>query len=184
MTVTRSAELKKSKQIATRSTTNGNTHFGQLPYHKKHKNKRQPKTIPKPIPIAIPKPILLPKECDDDDEAADDGENSIVSEYSIIPVRERLYFSEEEDEEEEEEEDIIIEGYGPDKYSVSVDFDEAQSEWEANKKRLVNGNYVYLCGKVTNGGKNKCRRGCSDGIGLYSGCAIHFMWEEIQHRQY
>ena len=65
--------------------------------------------------------------------------------------------------------------------SVSqIDFDDARDEWLANKKRLANGNYVYLCGKLTNSGK-KCRRGCHDMIGLYSGCKIHYMWEEIEH---
>ena len=66
-------------------------------------------------------------------------------------------------------------------YDVFIDFDEAHDEWMANKKRLKNGNYVYLCGKPLGQGNRKCRRGCSDGIGLYSGCTAHFMWEEIVH---
>ena len=67
-----------------------------------------------------------------------------------------------------------------DEYPVDIDFDDAHDEWTANKKRLANGNYVYLCGKITGSG-NKCRRGCHDMIGLYSGCKVHYMWEEIEH---
>lgn len=186
MTVTTRSSKLKSNKIATRSSTNQSTDFVQLPYQKKHKTKRQKKHAFVPVIV----PVVLEEDKDDikddiivKDDDDDDGEKSIVSEYSIIPERNAFSEGEEEDQDHEsvavkgEEDD----GYGPDLYSVSVDFDEARSEWMENKKRLANGNYVYLCGKVTNGG-NKCRRGCSDGIGLYSGCAIHFMWEEkLQH---
>ena len=63
---------------------------------------------------------------------------------------------------------------------ISIDFDDAHDEWIANKKRLANGQYVYLCGKTTGTG-SKCKRGCHDMIGLYSGCKIHFMWEENEN---
>lgn len=187
MTVLTRSSKRNSNKIATRSTTNRNTNFVTLPYHKKHKNKRQPKPVQ--------------EEEEEEDEVSiiprvddDDGENSIASSvYSIIP--ECIVFSDVDEEEEEEkaaaeeeeaaaeEEEEEEEYYGPDMYSVSIDFDEATSEWMANKKRLATGEYVYLCGKVTQGGTT-CRRGCKDRIGLYSGCAIHFMWEEIQHHAY
>ena len=205
MTVLTRSSKRNSNKIATRSTTNRNTNFVTLPYHKKHKNKRQPKPVQ--------------EEEEEEDEVSiiprvddDDGENSIASSvYSIIPecivfsdvdeeeeeekaaAEEEEAAAEEEEEEEEaaaekeeaaaEEEEEEEEYYGPDMYSVSIDFDEATSEWMANKKRLATGEYGYLCGKVTQGGTT-CRRGCKDRIGLYSGCAIHFMWEEIQHHAY
>ena len=192
MTVLTRSSKRNSNKIATRSTTNRNTNFVTLPYHKKHKNKRQPKPVQEEEEEED-EVSIIPIRVDNDD----DGENSIASSvYSIIPEcivfsdvdeeeeeKEEAAAEEEEDEEEEEtaaEEEEEEEDYGPDMYSVSIDFDEATSEWMANKKRLANGEYVYLCGKVTQEG-NTCRRGCKDRIGLYSGCAIHFMWEEIQH---
>lgn len=65
----------------------------------------------------------------------------------------------------------------------SFDFDDAHDEWMANKKRLANGQYVYLCGKTTGSGST-CKRGCHDLIGLYSGCKIHFMWEEENENEH
>jgi hypothetical protein len=32
-------------------------------------------------------------------------------------------------------------------YEVSIDFDEASALWNANKKKLKNGCYEYVCGK-------------------------------------
>ena len=117
------------------------TRFIQLPYTKKHKNRRTNK-----CKIPDPKP-----------EEPDDLVSVASSEDSVIP-----------------------QGVGEEELDVSIDFDDAHDEWSANKKRLANGNYVYLCGKETYGAR-KCRRGCCDKIGLYSGCISHFMWEEILH---
>ena len=33
------------------------------------------------------------------------------------------------------------------KYRVDIDFDEASREWNANKRNIGNGEYIYVCGK-------------------------------------
>ena len=63
---------------------------------------------------------------------------------------------------------------------AKIDFDEAHDEWNANKKRKSNGNYAYICGAPLTNGK-KCIRECCDKIGLYSGCRIHYSWEESKN---
>jgi len=42
-------------------------------------------------------------------------------------------------------------------YEVSIDFDEASFHWNANKKKLSNGCYEYICGKQLKNGL-LCRR--------------------------
>jgi hypothetical protein len=38
-------------------------------------------------------------------------------------------------------------------HSVDIDFDEASEAWNANKKKLSNGCYQYVCGKpISDGG--------------------------------
>lgn len=37
-------------------------------------------------------------------------------------------------------------------YEVNIDFDEAQQAWMANKKKLPNCTYVYVCGHITKKG--------------------------------
>lgn len=94
-----------------------------------------------------------------------------------IPTEQFVFPSEEDDDGDsiipDEIKDLPIANDLP----VEIDFDDAHDEWMANKKRLANGHYVYLCGKTTVKGK-KCRRGCHDMIGLFSGCKAHYMWEE------
>lgn len=41
--------------------------------------------------------------------------------------------------------------------SVDIDFDEASIAWNSNKKRLSNGEYVYICGNTLNNG-GYCKR--------------------------
>ena len=69
----------------------------------------------------------------------------------------------------------------PATYTVEIDFDDAHDEWSANKRRKMNGNYVYICGAPLKNGK-KCRRDCCDKIGLYSGCRMHYSWEESENK--
>jgi len=38
-------------------------------------------------------------------------------------------------------------------YSVDIDFDEASRAWRANKKKLPNGEFAYICGAQRSGGK-------------------------------
>jgi hypothetical protein len=57
-----------------------------------------------------------------------------------------------------------------------IDFNDASKEWHGNKKKMPNGMYVYMCGKKTS--NRVCTRRCHDKIGIYSGCHLHFMWEE------
>lgn len=68
--------------------------------------------------------------------------------------------------------------YTPDYF---IDFDDAHDEWEANKKKLPNGMYAYLCMKPLKNGK-KCKRVCCDRIGFYSGCKQHYAWEEKENQ--
>lgn len=41
-------------------------------------------------------------------------------------------------------------------FDLVIDFDEASREWNANKRRLGNGEYEYICGKVLRNG-HKCQ---------------------------
>jgi len=45
----------------------------------------------------------------------------------------------------------------------NIDFDEASREWRANKKKLTNGCYAYICGEKHRWGicqntRGKCRK--------------------------
>ena len=60
---------------------------------------------------------------------------------------------------------------------VKIDFIEASECWLQNKKRRPNGDYGYLCNFTQTNGK-RCNRFCCDKIGFYSGCKIHYAWEE------
>ena len=42
-------------------------------------------------------------------------------------------------------------------YEVNIDFDEASREWNANKKKSVNGYMIYCCGYIKKNGK-PCKR--------------------------
>jgi hypothetical protein len=52
---------------------------------------------------------------------------------------------EEKEKEVEEEKDI---------YEVVIDFDGASAAWRANKRRMGNGCYKYVCESITKTGKN------------------------------
>jgi hypothetical protein len=64
---------------------------------------------------------------------------------------------------------------------VKIGFEDASREWHLNKK-MSNGMYVYICGKVRPGTSLVCTKQCHDNIGLYSGCHQHFMWEERENK--
>ena len=93
----------------------------------------------------------------------------------------------------------------PNLFTVDIDFDGAHDAWMANKKRKANGDYAYLCGAPLKGAPlkgaslingaplkgaplingaslKKCKRYCCDKIGLYSGCRIHYSWEESANK--
>jgi hypothetical protein len=38
-------------------------------------------------------------------------------------------------------------------YSIDIDFDEASRAWNANKRSIGNGEYVYICGKQMRNGR-------------------------------
>ena len=80
-----------------------------------------------------------------------------------------------EDSEIESLDDLVL------TYETLIDFDDAHNGWIENKRKLPNGCYVYICGKILKNGK-KCQRSCCDKIGLYSGCRTHYMWEEKKHK--
>ena len=65
--------------------------------------------------------------------------------------------------------------------TVHIDFDDAHDCWMENKRRLGNGMYVYICGKLLKNGK-KCQRAQCDNNGFNSGCRMHYMWEEKEHK--
>ena len=171
----RATRSYKHKTITTRSKRDEYTRFIQLPLFNRHKKKRAQQK--ENIPLETSSVITYWNDNDDDDV-------SVASEYSIMPVL-READLDEDDVSVASEYSIIPVLREPDldkdEYVVDIDFDEAHDAWLENKKRLADGKYVYLCGKITNGGKSKCRRGCYDKIGLYSGCKIHYMWEEIEH---
>lgn len=68
---------------------------------------------------------------------------------------------EEENEKEEEEKKNI--------YEVVIDFDGASAAWRANKRRMGNGCYKYVCESITKTGK-KCTK---DSITSSTFCNIH-----------
>lgn len=47
---------------------------------------------------------------------------------------------------------------------VEIDFDEASRAWNANKKKIGNGCYVYVCGTLLKNGKH-----CQNSVA----CHIH-----------
>lgn len=67
------------------------------------------------------------------------------------------------------------------RHENKIDFDEAHEAWIANKKKIANGCYIYLCGKPLKNGKT-CRKPCYDDCGLYSGCQSHYAWEEMENK--
>jgi hypothetical protein len=52
---------------------------------------------------------------------------------------------------------------------VTIDFDEASKEWNANKKKLDNGCYQYSCKSLTKSG-DKCKNAPLSGSEY---CSIH-----------
>jgi len=42
-------------------------------------------------------------------------------------------------------------------FEVNIDFDEASRYWNANKKKIGNGCYIYVCGEPLKNG-NFCKR--------------------------
>ena len=49
-------------------------------------------------------------------------------------------------------------------YSVEIDFDEASRAWRANKVKLDNGCYKYVCGKLLKNNSSYClRKPCNGG---------------------
>jgi hypothetical protein len=58
-------------------------------------------------------------------------------------------------------------------YDVVIDFDDASRCWTANKRRLKNGCYQYICGAQLKNG-NKCQKKPMYGIDSDSfACSIH-----------
>jgi len=48
-------------------------------------------------------------------------------------------------------------------YEVNIDFDEANAAWNANKKKLPNGCYQYVCGEISIMGKKCMQKVCEKG---------------------
>jgi hypothetical protein len=145
-----------TKRMATRSSSSSSSSSSS--YKVRVKAHREKKT----------RQVLKPDKSDDQTPLfIDNNEDDTESVLSLIPVRD----TSKDPYDLEDDTDPVL-----------IDFDEAHDAWMANKKRLKNGNYVYLCGKPNKVGNRKCRRGCADGIGLYSGCDRHFMWEEIENK--
>jgi hypothetical protein len=151
--VAMTSKLRSAKRT-TRANASKHTVFVQLPYYiqRRRLTKFQ---ISNQIPDGDAKiPVFIP---DDDETIQSNIPNGDETIQSQIP----------------DDDETISSSY----VCTPIDFGDAHDEWMSNKKRLANGQYVYLCGKITGTG-NKCKRGCHDLIGLYSGCKIHFMWEE------
>jgi hypothetical protein len=45
-------------------------------------------------------------------------------------------------------------------YDVDIDFDDASACWRANKKKLKNGCYAYICGSIMKNGKTCMKTNC------------------------
>ena len=58
----------------------------------------------------------------------------------------------------------------------------SSKEWMKNKRKMNNGHYVITCGRPNPNSGRKCTCPTHDNIGLYSGCAKHYMWEEKQNK--
>ena len=65
----------------------------------------------------------------------------------------------------------------------NVDFNHSHNAWMENKIRLGNGMYAYKCGKPLRHGR-KCSNKQICKLGLYSGCKIHYKWEENSTRAF
>jgi hypothetical protein len=54
----------------------------------------------------------------------------------------------------------LYSGPSGEEYAVEIDFDEASRHWNANKKRLTNGCYQYVCGALLSNGLFCKRKMC------------------------
>ena len=156
--------IKKRKMVTTRSMMNNTrpitrSQTGKLANFAELQPKKRVKRTKRsaPIPVQSENFVLSIKNPDDLE--------SIDSEISTIPPP------------PPSNRDTYI-AYTPDYF---IDFDDAHDEWEANKKKLANGMYAYLCMKPLKNGK-KCKRVCCDTIGFYSGCKQHYAWEEKENQ--
>ena len=136
-------------KIPTRSSTQPNTIFHQLPNYRT--NKTRPSTPP-PTPPPTPSAPLKPMRLEHPD--------------MIEPISKNIF-------------SWLTEQPRPRKLEAEFVLDpESSAEWLKNKKKMDNGIYDYKCGRPNPNSGRKCTCATHDSIGLYSGCLEHYMWEE------
>ena len=137
----------------TRSSTQPNTIFYELP------NKRTRSTTPPPSSPKTPSAPLKPMRLVHPDTIEPIAKNLLKCFTWEVPKAPSQKFV-------------------PQKLDAFVLDPLSSEEWKKNKKRKDNGSYVYTCGKPNPISGRKCMCETYDKIGLYSGCAKHYMWEE------
>ena len=147
--------MQNNQKIPTRSTTQQDTIFYQLPY-KKIKNMDTP-TTPPPTAPSTPTAPLKPMRLEHPDTIEPISRNLLKSFLWETKVP-RIFV--------------------PQKLDGFVLDPDSSEEWMKNKRKLDNGLYVYMCGKPNPNSGRKCTCATHDNIGLYSGCVKHYMWEE------
>jgi len=146
-----------NRKIATRSTTQADTIFYELP----DKIKKRSNMFP-PIPRAAwpTTPPLKPMRLEHPDTIEPIFENfSREKEVAKVP---RIFVPQK------------LDGFVIDPLS--------SKEWMKNKRKMNNGHYVITCGRPNPNSGRKCTCATHDNIGLYSGCVKHYMWEEKQNK--
>ena len=131
---------KNNRRMSTRSSTQPNATFYELPV-KKNRKRTVVITTPPPTPPSTPSaPKKLPIA------------------FSLTPI------------------------FVPQKLDGFVLDPDSSDEWMKNKRRKSNGQYAYMCGRPNPNTGKKCICDNHDSIGLYSGCARHYMWEEKMNK--
>ena len=168
MVLTRSQSQKK-QPIRTRSQTRlASFEFCSLEPVRK-RQRRQIRDTPKPI-----EPVGLQLDSESEYET-----ESVSSEDSILmpPHKKHISYRHPDDVSSVEDVSNLEDVSSLEDDASNIDFDDAHDCWMANKKKMGNGTYVYICGKPMRNGKCCQRIQCCT-IGLYSGCTTHYKWEE------
>ena len=142
------------QKMSTRSTTHPDTIFQELPV------KTNKKTTPPPTPPTTPSAPLKPMR--------------LVHPDTILPISRNLFGNISFEREVPKVPRIFV----PQKLDGFVLDPDSSGEWMKNKIKLEKGHYVITCGRPNPNSGRKCSCATHDGIGLYSGCAKHYMWEE------
>uniref|UniRef100_A0A6C0HIJ2 Uncharacterized protein n=1 Tax=viral metagenome TaxID=1070528 RepID=A0A6C0HIJ2_9ZZZZ len=141
-----------NQKMPTRSTTQPDAIFYELP----NKKPRKRSTTPPPTPLSIPSAPLKPMR--------------LIHPDTIEPIVKSLFTWGKV---------VTPPVFVPRKLDDEFVLDPLSSEeWMKNKLKKDDGLFVYMCGKPNPNSGRKCTCATHDTIGLYSGCIKHYMWEE------